>query len=63
VTSIEPPGEEDGQALPVVHFTGTSRLLEASTDPNANTQSSIRGTVRLTKQGEVRWTSYSVYWG
>lgn len=28
VTQIEPPGPEDGQELPVVYFTGHSRLLE-----------------------------------
>lgn len=63
VTDIQPPGEDDGQELPVVSFKGSSRLLEASSDPGTNTSSSIRGTVRLTKQGEIRWTSYSVYWG
>ena len=42
VTAIEPPGEEDGQALPVVHFQGTSRALNYSLwDPNAS--SDIRG--------------------
>ncbi len=28
VSRIEPPGPEDGQALPVVHFKGTSRSLD-----------------------------------
>lgn len=41
VRRIEPPGPGDGQALPVVHFTGTSRSMHASWDPNAN--SKIRG--------------------
>jgi hypothetical protein len=63
VTDIQPPGEDDGQDLPVVSFTGMSRLLDASSTPDTNTTSSIRGTVRLTKDGEVRWTTYSVYWG
>lgn len=40
-TSIEKPGPEDGQALPIVHFTGTSRSMHQSFDPNAN--SAIRG--------------------
>lgn len=40
-TIIEAPGAADGQALPVVHFTGTSRSVQASWDPNAN--SVIRG--------------------
>lgn len=61
VTNIEPPGEDDGQALPVVHFTGDSRSTTLSWDPNAT--SSIKGTVRLTKEGEVRWTTFSVYYG
>ena len=41
VTKIGPPGEEDGQALPVVHFRGTSSSVRQSWDPNAN--SSIKG--------------------
>ena len=61
VSRIEPPGEEDGQHLPVVHFTGTSRSIHASWDPNANSR--IRGTVRTTPTGAVRWTSFSIYHG
>lgn len=41
VTKIVPPGEDDGQALPVVHFKGSSRSMHASWDPNAN--STLRG--------------------
>ena len=41
VTKIEPPGEEDGKALPVVHFKGLSSSLRPSWDPNANSR--IRG--------------------
>lgn len=41
VTSIDPPGEEDGQDYPVVTFKGTSWSLHSSWDPNAN--SLIRG--------------------
>ncbi|KAL1620865.1 hypothetical protein SLS54_005795 [Diplodia seriata] len=41
VRRIEPPGPGDGQELPVVHFTGTSRSMHTSWDPNAN--SKIRG--------------------
>jgi hypothetical protein len=63
VTDIQPPGEDDGQELPVVFFTGSSRLLEASSVPGTSMNSNVRGTVRLTKQGEVRWTTYSVYFG
>ena len=40
-TRIEEPGPDDGQALPVVHFTGISRSMHANWDPNAN--SVIRG--------------------
>lgn len=41
VTKVEPPGEDDGQDLPVVTFRGTSYSLHSSWDPNAN--SKIRG--------------------
>lgn len=61
VTKIEPPGEDDGQDLPVVTFKGTSRSLHASWDPNAN--SKIRGVVRQTKEGEIRWTTWSIFHG
>ncbi|TQV96520.1 F-box domain-containing protein [Cordyceps javanica] len=61
VTHIEPPGPDDGQELPVVHFTGDSRLLDDGWDANASSE--LRGTVRLTREGEVRWTSSSVYNG
>ncbi|TKA65617.1 hypothetical protein B0A55_07288 [Friedmanniomyces simplex] len=77
VTKIEPPGsgdegEEDeddgmdwsnfrGERLPVVHFRGNSRSLHASWDPNAN--SKIRGTVRQTPEGEIRWTTFSIFHG
>ena len=60
-TEAEAPGEKDGQELPVIHFTGTSHSMHAHRDPNANSR--IRGTVRLTKEGEVRWTSFSIYFG
>lgn len=60
-TKIEPPDPDDGQGLPVVYFTGLSRSMHAGWDPNAN--SSIRGSVRLTKEGEVRWTTISVFHG
>jgi hypothetical protein len=57
----EAPGPDDGQALPVVYFEGTARSMHTQWDPNANSR--IRGNVRLTKQGEVRWQSVSVYGG
>lgn len=43
VTKIKPPGEDDGQELPVVHFKGISSALRPSWDPNAN--SKIRGQI------------------
>lgn len=50
-----------GERLPVVHFKGTSRSLHASWDPNAN--SKIRGIVRQTPEGEIRWTTFSIFHG
>ncbi|KAI0160416.1 hypothetical protein GGR57DRAFT_499824 [Xylariaceae sp. FL1272] len=61
VTAVEPPGPEDGQDLPVVHFKGVSRSADRSFDDNAD--SDLRGTVRLTPEGEVRWTTYSIFGG
>ncbi|KAI0203774.1 hypothetical protein F4808DRAFT_415702 [Astrocystis sublimbata] len=61
VTSVEKPGESDGQELPVVHFKGISRSLDQAFDENAD--SDIRGSVRLTPEGEVRWTTYSIFGG
>ncbi len=61
VTAVSPPGEDDHPDWPVVSFNGTSRSMHTSWDPNAN--SKIRGTVRTTKEGEVRWTSFSIYHG
>lgn len=43
VTKIEPPGPQDGQSLPVVHFEGISRSLDSSWDDNAN--SDLRGII------------------
>ncbi|KAH8681249.1 F-box domain-containing protein [Xylariales sp. PMI_506] len=66
VCKIEPPGPEDGQALPVVHFKGYSRSLDDMWDENANSGLrgiEIKGTVRLTSEGEVRWTTFSLYNG
>ena len=79
ITKIEPPGEDDGQALPVVHFHGNSHSLRPHWDPNAKskmkgenfnrvdnkeaTDNPCPGSVRLTSQGEVRWTTFSVYHG
>ena len=38
VKKIEPPGEDDGQDLPVVHFDGHSSSIRHSYDPNANSK-------------------------
>ena len=57
----EAPGANDGQELPVMHFAGTSHSIDSQRDPDAN--SKIRGIVRLTKEGEVRWTSFSIFFG
>ncbi|KAI0176076.1 hypothetical protein GGR52DRAFT_539341 [Hypoxylon sp. FL1284] len=64
VTRVEPPGPDDGQALPVCHFEGISRSLDDSYDENANSDlRGMRGSVRLTREGEVRWTTFSVFNG
>ncbi|KAI1177451.1 hypothetical protein F4777DRAFT_577012 [Nemania sp. FL0916] len=61
VTSVEDPGPEDGQALKVVHFKGVSRSFDHGFNDNAD--SDIRGSVRLTPEGEVRWTTFSIFGG
>jgi len=61
VTEIEEPGPDDSQDMPVVHFRGISRSLDDSWDDNAN--SDLAGTVRMTKEGEVRWTTVSIFAG
>lgn len=59
VTDIEI--QKDG-ALPVVHFTGDSRAMDiAPGDQNAD--SAIIGRVSATTEGEIRWTTWSVYDG
>ncbi len=61
VTSVEAPGPDDGQDLPVVHFEGISRSTFMAWDPNANSR--IRGTVRQTPGGAIRWTTFSIFHG
>jgi hypothetical protein len=61
ITDVTEPGPFDNSSLPVVHFRGQSRSVDALWDPNAN--SGIRGTVRLTREGEVRWQTISVFQG
>lgn len=60
VTSIK-PDPDPNQKMPVVSFTGIARSLHTPHDPNAN--SNIRGWVRMTEEGEIRWTTVSVYNG
>ena len=45
VTKIEPPGDNDGKTLPVVHFKGNSSSVRPSWDPNANSR--IRGMLSI----------------
>ncbi|KAI1536083.1 ferric reductase [Pyrenophora tritici-repentis] len=61
VTDVTAPGPLDHPDLPIVHFEGVSRSVNAQWDPNAN--SGIRGTVRMTREGEVRWQTISVFQG
>lgn len=53
ITKLEAPGQFDNQSMPVAHFTGKSRSVDVSWDPNAN--SKIRGSTFLTEQ-EARLT-------
>jgi hypothetical protein len=61
VTAVTPPGPFDNASLPIVHFSGKSKSVDAAWDPNAN--SGIKGTVRLTPEGNVRWQTISVFQG
>jgi hypothetical protein len=61
ITDVTAPGPFDNPDLPIVHFTGKSKSVDAAWDPNAN--SGIKGTVRLTPQGDVRWQTVSVFQG
>lgn len=61
VSKVEPAGPGDHPDHPVTYFTGFSRALDGTWDDNAD--ATIRGTVRMTPEGEVRWTSYSVFLG
>ncbi|KAF2200576.1 hypothetical protein GQ43DRAFT_396099 [Delitschia confertaspora ATCC 74209] len=53
--------DDSNPAFPLVHFAGTSHSLDSSMDSNAI--SDIKGTVRLTLEGEVRWTTISIFNG
>lgn len=61
VTAITAPGKDDDPTMPVVHFSGKARAFDTNMDSNAN--SSIRGCVRMTTEGEVRWSTVWVFNG
>ncbi|KAL9043722.1 MAG: hypothetical protein Q9214_003100 [Letrouitia sp. 1 TL-2023] len=61
VIRLSPPGDKDGKTLPVAHFEGTAKLVRPLGD--GNDKSRLRGIVRLTPEGEVRWTSWSIFNG
>ncbi|RFU77840.1 f-box domain-containing [Trichoderma arundinaceum] len=70
VTKIEQaePDSEYSTELPIVHYEGVSRPLDDSWDDNASSdlrakEFTLKGTVGLTKEGEVRWTSVSIFQG
>ncbi|KAK3900135.1 hypothetical protein C8A05DRAFT_17516 [Staphylotrichum tortipilum] len=58
---VEPPGSADHPDHPVAHFKGFSRALDGAWDESADSE--VKGTVRVTKEGEVRWSSVSVFGG
>ncbi|KAK1836618.1 hypothetical protein QBC39DRAFT_89137 [Podospora conica] len=58
VTEIE---QEEGQQHPIVHFKGFSRSLDGSWDENGN--SDLRGMAQMTPEGELRWTTFSIFGG
>ncbi|KAK5657733.1 hypothetical protein OQA88_2806 [Cercophora sp. LCS_1] len=68
VTKIEwPEGRESGDGYPITHFRGFSRSLDGSWDENANSDLrvmwGVKGTAQMTPEGEVRWTTYSIFSG
>lgn len=62
VAGIEPPGEGDHKDYPVVHFAGVSRVIDEF-NGDGSVDSELRGTVRMTPEGEVRWTTSTIYSG
>ncbi|KAK7218511.1 hypothetical protein V2G26_006514 [Clonostachys chloroleuca] len=61
VTRIEPPGPNDDREFPVVHFKGVSRSFD--TDFIEDVHSTLSGSVRMTEEGEVKWSSVSAFDG
>ena len=59
VTQIDPPGADDHPDYPVVHFEGASHSMDNPWDDNSN--SGLRGMVRTTPQGQVHWTTFSIF--
>jgi len=51
----------EGSELPRVYFKGTSRSMHAGWDPNSS--SKLTGTVELTAEKEVRWSTLSYFQG
>ena len=47
--------------FPIVHFEGQSTSIFHHWDSDAN--SGLRGTVRTTKEGQIRWTTFSTFNG
>ncbi|KAK3944895.1 hypothetical protein QBC46DRAFT_350253 [Diplogelasinospora grovesii] len=60
VTKIEEDDKRGGGPV-TTHFKGFSRSLDGSWDENAN--SDLRGMCRMTPEGEVRWTTWSIFSG
>ncbi|KAH8597805.1 hypothetical protein B0O99DRAFT_616829 [Bisporella sp. PMI_857] len=64
VTAIKYPGDEGYRgagSAPAVYFEGVSG--SASRHDMEGGHSRTRGCVRMTEEGELRWTTFSVYWG
>ncbi|KAI4213289.1 MAG: hypothetical protein LQ351_004030 [Letrouitia transgressa] len=61
VIRLSPPGDKDGKELPVAHFQGTAKLVRPLGVGDEGSR--LRGMVRLTPEGEVRWTSWSIFNG
>jgi hypothetical protein len=55
--------EFDDESKPVIAFVGATLPIHAVWSWDVNAHATMRGTVRTTKEGEVRWTSYSVFHG
>ena len=63
ITGVEPPGPEDDAAWPVVHFYGSSIPQHAHADPTASGYANVKGYARMSKEGEVHWTTVVIFHG